>query len=168
MLVSIPFQRALVQCEMQTILCSIWPCVTVPISYDNSHYTRSTASYPHYILIVWHIYIGWLVSWVSWHLNDIYIGCLYRLIYVYMYVVNSISLQTFWTGIYNCRRLLKIHYVISLHLIRWLTNINDFSFKWTATAAIGIHSTKTWLSQLVNFKNAIWTWERTICNKILF
>ena len=44
----------------------------------------------------------------------------------------------------------------------------DFRFKWTATAAIGIHPTKPWLSQLVNFKNAIWTWgdfRRTICNK---
>ena len=30
---------------------------------------------------------------------------------------------------------------------------------------------KAWLSQLVSFKNAIWTWgrfRRTICNKILF
>ena len=43
----------------------------------------------------------------------------------------------------------------------WLT-------KWTATAAIGIHPTKAWLSQLVNFKNAIWHFRRTICNKILF
>ena len=48
--------------------------------------------------------------------------------------------------------------------MRWLTNFYDFRFKWTATAAIGIHPTKVWLSQLVNFKNAIWT----ICNKILF
>ena len=50
------------------------------------------------------------------------------------------------------------------------TNVYDFRFKWTATAAIGMHPTKAWLSQLVNFKNAIWTWEhfrRTICNKIL-
>ena len=42
----------------------------------------------------------------------------------------------------------------------------DFSFKSTAKAASGIHPTKTWLSQLVNFKNAIWTWwhfRRTIC-----
>ena len=31
----------------------------------------------------------------------------------------------------------------------------DFRFKWTTTAAIGIHPTKTWLSQLVIFKNAI-------------
>ena len=36
--------------------------------------------------------------------------------------------------------------------MRWLTNFYDFRFKWTATAAIGIHPTKAWLSQLVNFK----------------
>ena len=29
-------------------------------------------------------------------------------------------------------------------------------FEGTATAAIGIHPTKAWLAQLVNFKNAIW------------
>ena len=32
--------------------------------------------------------------------------------------------------------------------MRWLTNFYDFRFKSTATAAIGIHPTKTWLSQL--------------------
>ena len=53
---------------------------------------------------------------------------------------------------------MKIHYVIAIHLMRWLTIFYHFSFKWTATAAIGIHPTKAWLSQLVNFKNAIWTW----------
>ena len=52
--------------------------------------------------------------------------------------------------------------------MRWLTNFYDFSFKWTATAAIGIHPTKVWLSQLVNFKNAIWLFRRMICNRILF
>ena len=55
--------------------------------------------------------------------------------------------------------------------MRWLTNFYDFSFKWTATAAIGIYPSKAWLSQLVNFKNAIWMWEhfrRTTCNKIVF
>ena len=36
-----------------------------------------------------------------------------------------------------------------------LTNFYDFRFKWTPTAAIGIHPTKSWLSQLVNFKNSI-------------
>ena len=63
---------------------------------------------------------------------------------------------------------MKIHYAIVIHLMRRLTNIYDFSFKSTATAAIGIHPTKAWLSQLVNFKNAIWHFRRTICNKILF
>ena len=55
--------------------------------------------------------------------------------------------------------------------MRWLTNSYDFRFKWTTTAAIGMHPTKAWLTQLVNFKNAICTWgyfRRTICNKILF
>ena len=46
--------------------------------------------------------------------------------------------------------------------MRWLTNFYDFRFKSTATAAIGIHPTKAWLSQLVNFKNAIWHFRRTI------
>ena len=77
----------------------------------------------------------------------------------------------FGTGIWNCRRHLKIQYLIAIHLMRWLTKFYDFRFKWTATAAIGIHPTKAWSSQLVNFKNSIWTWghfTRTICNKILF
>ena len=52
--------------------------------------------------------------------------------------------------------------------MRWLTNFYDFSFKWTATAAIGIHPTKTWLSQLVNFKNAIWTLEERYAIKLCF
>ena len=41
--------------------------------------------------------------------------------------------------------------------MRWLTNFYDFTLKRTATARIGIHPTEAWLSQLVNFKNAIWT-----------
>ena len=55
--------------------------------------------------------------------------------------------------------------------MRWLTNFYYFSFKWTATSAIGIHPTKAWLSQLVNFKNAIWTcghFRRMICSRIMF
>ena len=54
--------------------------------------------------------------------------------------------------------------------MRWLTNFYDFSFKSTATAAIGIDPTKAWSSQLVTFKNAIWTcvhFRRTICNEIV-
>ena len=42
--------------------------------------------------------------------------------------------------------------------MRWLAKFYDSRFQWTATAGIGIHPTKAWLSQLVNFKNAIWTW----------
>ena len=52
--------------------------------------------------------------------------------------------------------------------MRWLTNFYDFRFKWTPTAPIGIHPTKDWLSQLMNFKNPMRTLRRTICNKILF
>ena len=54
--------------------------------------------------------------------------------------------------------------------MRWLTNFYDSRFKWTATTAIGIHLTKAWLSQLLNFKNTIWTWGRfrkMICHKIV-
>ena len=52
--------------------------------------------------------------------------------------------------------------------MRWLTNFYDFTFKWTATAAIGIHSTKAWLSQLVNFKNTIRTLEEGYAIKFSF
>ena len=43
--------------------------------------------------------------------------------------------------------------------MRRLTNFYDFRCKGTATAEIGIHPTKASLSQLLNFKNAIWTLE---------
>ena len=52
--------------------------------------------------------------------------------------------------------------------MRWLTNFYDFRFKWTARAAIGIYPTKAWLSQLVNFKNAIWTLEEWYAIKFCF
>ena len=52
--------------------------------------------------------------------------------------------------------------------MRWLTNFYDFRFKWTAIEGIGIQPTKAWLSKLVNFKNAIWHFRRTICNKFCF
>ena len=56
----------------------------------------------------------------------------------------------------------------SLSQTIWQDEHQDFRFKWTSTAAIGIHPTKAWLSQLVNFKNPIWHFRRTICNRILF
>ena len=52
--------------------------------------------------------------------------------------------------------------------MRWLTNFYDFRFKWTTTAGIGIHPTKAWLSQLENFKNAIWTLEERYAMKFCF
>ena len=83
-------------------------------------------------------------------------------------MVLSISFQTFCTGIYNCRRLLKIQYVIAIHPTIWRTNFYDFRFKWTATVAIGIHPTKAWLSLLVNLKNAIWILEERYAIKFCF
>ena len=97
-------------------------------------------------------------------------------IYIYIYVcvcvcvVPSISFQNFFVQAF------KIvgdswKFTMLLPYILWLTNFYDFSFKWIASTGIGIHPTKVWLSQLVNFKNTIWTWghfRRTICNKILF
>ena len=52
--------------------------------------------------------------------------------------------------------------------MRWLTNFYDFEFKWTATAGIGIHPTKVWLSELVNFKNAIKTLKEWYAIKFCF
>ena len=52
--------------------------------------------------------------------------------------------------------------------MRWLTNFYDFRFEWTTTAAIRIHLTKAWLSQLVNFKNANWTLEERYAIKFWF
>ena len=50
--------------------------------------------------------------------------------------------------------------------MRWLTN--DFTFKWTATAAIGIQHTKVWLSQLVIFKMQSDTLEERYAIKFCF
>ena len=75
--------------------------------------------------------------------------------------MHSIIFQTFFVQAF-------IIVVDSCKFIRRLTNFYDFSFKWTATAAIGIHPTTPWLSQLVNFKNTILTWQRIICNKFFF
>ena len=52
--------------------------------------------------------------------------------------------------------------------MRWLTNFYDFRFKWTATAGIEIQPTKSWLSELVNFKNEIWTLEERYAIKVCF
>ena len=63
---------------------------------------------------------------------------------------------------------MKIQCVIAIHLMRCPTNFYDFRFKWTTTAGIVIHPTKAWLSQLVKFKNAIWTLEERYAIKFCF
>ena len=73
-------------------------------------------------------------------------------------MVHSIRFQTFFVQAFKIGVESWKQYVIATHLMRWLTNFYDFSFKWTATEGIGIHSTKAWLSPLLNFKNAIWKW----------
>ena len=40
----IPFPRALVQCEMQSVSSRFWTRVAVSISYDDNHYTTGTSS----------------------------------------------------------------------------------------------------------------------------
>ena len=85
------------------------------------------------------------------------------------YEVHTIRFQTFLVWAFKIVVDSWKFTMLSLYIL-W-DDFYDFSFKWTATAAIAIHPTKTWLSQLVNFKNEIWTWghfRRTICNKILF
>ena len=52
--------------------------------------------------------------------------------------------------------------------MRWQTNFYDSRFRWTATAGIRIYPTKSWLSQLVNFKNEIWTLEERYTIKFCF
>ena len=52
---------------------------------------------------------------------------------------------------------MKLQYVIAIHLMKWLTNFSDFSFKWTATAAIGIHSDchSWWISKVQSGRDTL-------------
>ena len=100
---------------------------------------------------------------------------MYIYIYIYIYIRGAYNKfpDFFHMGIWSCHILLKIHYVIAIHLMRWLTNSYDFTFKWTATAGIGIHPTQAWLSQLVNLKNSVLNLEkmpqkRMECFRLLF
>ena len=95
-------------------------------------------------------------------------ACLYAYMCAYVRGAYDKFPDFFRMGISNCRKLLKIHYVVAINLMGWLTNFYDFRFKSTATAGIEIHPTKTWLSQLVNFKNAIWTLEERYEIKFCF
>ena len=105
------------------------------------------------------------------HTNEYTLTHTHTHTYIYIYVVLSRSFLIFYTAMENCRRFLKIQFIIAIHLMRWLNDFYDFRFKWTATAGIATHPTKSWEPQLVNIKTAIWTWghiRRTICHKILF
>ena len=88
--------------------------------------------------------------------------CVCVCIYIYMHVFfNPLS----WAARENIKFLLLLYILGDDWRIFY-----DFTFKWTATTGIGIHPTKAWLSLLVNFKNAIWTWghfKRVTCNKLL-
>ena len=75
---------------------------------------------------------------------------------IYIYVVPS-SFQTFFVQVFKIV-VDSWKLIFFIHLMIWLANFYDFRFKSTAPAAIGIHPTKAWLSQLVNFKNVIWMW----------
>ena len=85
-----------------------------------------------------------------------------------MYVVHLISFQTF------LYRHLKFSYTLENSVCYCYTcyEMTDqflwFRFKWTATAAIGIHPTRAWMLQQVNFKNAIWTLEERSAIKFCF
>ena len=66
-----------------------------------------------------------------------------------IYVVHSISFQTFFVWAFKI--VVDSWKFTVIHLMRWLTNFYDFSFKWTATAAIGIHPTDChswWISKM--------------------
>ena len=88
-----------------------------------------------------------------------------------MYEVHTISFQTFFVWAF---KIVVDSWKFSMLLLYILwddwTVFYDFKFKLTATAGNGIRPTEAWLSQMVNFKNAIWTWGhfRTICNRNLF
>ena len=134
------------QCsENDQIKRFLWECLSLSI------YLSIYVCVCVYIYIYIYIYIIWVIS--------IYLFLPLSLLVSYIYELHTISFQTFFV------RAFKI--VVNSWKFS-MTNFYDFRFKWTATAAIGIHSTKAWLSQLVNFKNAIWHLRRTICNKIMF
>ena len=92
---------------------------------------------------------------------SIYIGeslfvciCIYIYIYIYIYIRGAFNkFPEFF-----------------VHALKFVVDTWKFSmlFLYIIGVGIGIHPTKAWLSQLVNFKNAILTWGRKISNKVLF
>ena len=108
-----------------------------------------------------------ICQWILWHINHCRLFNAKFSLYIYIrYEVHTISFKTFFVWAFKIV-VDSWKFIMLLLYIIW----DDFRFKSTAIAGIVIHPTKTWLSQLMNFKNAIWTWghfSRTICNKIMF
>ena len=91
----------------------------------------------------------------------------------FIYVVYSISFQTFFVqafkiGVDSWKFTMLLLYILwDVWPIFMISGSNEQLQQLPET----FHPTKVWLSQLVNFKNAIWAFghfRRTICNKILF
>ena len=87
---------------------------------------------------------------------------------VHIYVVPSISFQTFLQAFEIVVD--SWNYSMLLLYIWWdgLTIFFNFTFKWTGGAWIGIHPTKALLSQLEDFKNTIWSLEEWYARKFCF
>ena len=86
----------------------------------------------------------------------------------YIYVVLSITFQPFFVQAFKIVVNSWKFTVIARHLMKWLTDLYRFRFKRTATSGIGIHLTKSWLSQMVNFKNATRTLKERYAIKLCF
>ena len=69
----------------------------------------------------------------------------------YFYVVYSIGFQTFFVQAFKIVQDSEKFSVLLLYILwnEWPIFFNDFRFKWTATAAIGIHPAKAWYSKQV-------------------
>ena len=152
---------------MQSVKSRIWTRVAVFISYDDNNYTTGTLySLYHHPFAVYQ--------------NSFTEGKNLFTISLFVFLVDNLFLflsacDKFPDFFVWAFKIVVDSWNFSMLLLYILWDdrryFDDFRFKWTATAGIGIHSTKAWLSQLVNFKNAIWTWghfRRTICNTILF
>ena len=104
--------------------------------------------------------------------KDISHGCV--CIYIYIYIYTHGAFNKFPDFLVQAFKIVVDSWKFSMLLLYILWDgwpiFMISGSKLTATAAIGIHPSKAWLSQLVNFKNSIWTcvhFRRMICNKIV-
>ncbi len=111
----------------------------------------------HIVIKYIYIYTNYEFIFISW--NYIYI-------YICIYEVHTVSLQTFIVGY------LKLSYTLENAICYCYTyyEMKD-SFLWFQVQMKSRNwnnLTKAWLSLLMNFKNTIWHFRRTICSKIMF